>query len=72
MSDIETAARNFIQAWDGLAMGPFDASTLTCGEAEALADLFRAFGKHTSAESIMWSHSDGDEEGDDHYTGSEH
>lgn len=65
------AAERFIQAWDKLVEGPFDdtAGSLTCSEAEIVADLFWAFGREESADLFIEAHSRSDEEGDQHYAG---
>jgi hypothetical protein len=41
--------------------------TLSCSEAEAAAELFRAIGDEPTAEGILDAHADHDEPGDDHY-----
>lgn len=45
------------------------AESFTCGEIEALAGLLRAVGLGELADSMIDSHADGDDEGDDHYKG---
>ncbi len=76
MTDKEAAyeaAARFVETWAYLAESlPHDyGCTLTCREAEAMADLFRAFGRPEVAESLMESHAETDEYGDDHYEGDE-
>ena len=45
------------------------ATAFTCSEAEAIAELFRAYGREGFADHFIEVHAEGDEEGDDHYTG---
>lgn len=61
----------FVDTWEVLAESlPFDyGCTLTCSEAEALADLFRAFERPDSADALMRSHAEFDDPGDEHYEG---
>jgi hypothetical protein len=65
------AAKRFVEIWDELTEGPFDdtASSLTCEEADAVADLFRAFDRNESADHFIEVHSRSDEEDDSHYNG---
>ncbi|MFF1908594.1 hypothetical protein [Kitasatospora sp. NPDC058218] len=67
-----SAANAFVEAWttSGLAyelVGYYDC-TLTCSEAESMADLFRAFGYENTADDIIASHSESDECGDSHHS----
>ena len=70
------AAAKFVEIWDGSGLAAAlitDYSCeLTCPEAEALADLFRAFGAVDTADAIIEDHASTDEPGDEHYTESEH
>lgn len=43
------------------------ATSFSCGEIEMIAELYRAWGHDDMADSIIRSHADGDDEGDDHY-----
>jgi len=62
------AAEQFVQIWDGLVEGPFDdtAQSLTCTEAESVAELLRVFGRTEAADLFIEAHARGDEEGDSH------
>lgn len=42
-------------------------TALTCGEADTLADFFRAFGYNQAADTWIRAHAEGDDEGDEHY-----
>lgn len=44
------------------------ATSFTCSEAEAIAELLRSFGHLDAADSFIESHADGDEHGDMHCT----
>lgn len=63
------ALTNFLAIWsDGILLdniGPH----LNCTEAEALADLLRAYGENAAAESLLDGHCVSDDEGDapDHF-----
>lgn len=49
--------------WDGIA------PNLTCGEVEALADVFRAAGHDDLADEWIKAHAVSDDEGDQHHGG---
>lgn len=57
----EHAADVFGQLTDGALEG------LTCTEAEALADVFRAIDRTDVAEIVLEEHAGQDDEGDQHY-----
>ncbi|MFJ5066498.1 hypothetical protein ACIQC7_08785 [Kitasatospora sp. NPDC088556] len=66
------AADAFVETWtdSGLAwtfLGNLD-TTLSCREAEAIAELFHAFGYVNTAADIISEHADLDECGDRHHT----
>ena len=65
------AAEHFVEVWMGLAQNlPDDyGCQMTCGEADALADLFAAFGYTTDAAEIVRNHAAFDEPGDSHFIG---
>ncbi|ASJ79763.1 hypothetical protein KIY83_gp77 [Mycobacterium phage Fameo] len=73
MNDLEqkvnrqiAAFQVFIETWgDGYLAGDM-ADKLTCIEAEAIAELFRAFGETRTAEAWIESHAYGDDCGDMH------
>ncbi|MGW5773135.1 hypothetical protein ACWEVY_28785 [Streptomyces longwoodensis] len=56
----QAAAAAFVKEWthSGLASGLIDdySCTLTCGEAETYSGLFRSFGYHGTADSILADH----------------
>lgn len=59
------AAKAFAdRSWEGLCD---EATGFSCGEAESIADLFRAVGYPESADLFIERHSFGDEPEDDHY-----
>lgn len=64
------AATKFVAAWQYLAPTLVDDYTchLQCSEAEALAELFRAFGRLHIADEVLAAHSAHDDPGDSHYT----
>lgn len=67
------AAEAFVKGWGYLAIDlhtSYDC-TMTCGEAEALADLFIAFGQEETAAEVLRLHTESDEPGDAHYSGPE-
>lgn len=45
-----------------------NAERFTCGEAEALFDLYTVMGRSDAGDRFMESHAAGDDEGDDHLT----
>lgn len=63
------AAQKFVNVWRVSLPAPDGDGycTLQCNEAEALADLFRAFGHDNMADEVMYRHSISDEPGDIHY-----
>jgi hypothetical protein len=64
--EINDALVEFLLEWDGYTafdIGPH----LSCGEADALARLFRAFEQNDTAGALMESHSVSDDEGDSHF-----
>ena len=69
--DAATVLREFTKVWGEIATClPADYDCfLTCIEAEALADLFRAVGDDETADYIIAEHASGDDEGDAHYAG---
>ncbi|MDI3407957.1 hypothetical protein [Streptomyces cavernicola] len=65
---IETATV-FVDAWQHLAPTltyDYDCH-LQCSEADALAELFRAFGHQDIADEVIAAHAAHDEPGDSHY-----
>jgi hypothetical protein len=64
-----SAARHFTETWRELAAGlPDDYEChMNCAEANAAADLWRAFGDPGTANALMLAHSAHDEEGDQHW-----
>ncbi|OII61197.1 hypothetical protein BJP40_06630 [Streptomyces sp. CC53] len=63
------AARNFVDTWAELAQflpNDYDC-TMQCAEADALAELFRAFGKGAIADEILSAHAEHDGPDDPHY-----
>lgn len=67
---IVEAAKGFVQGWEYLVQDLHHAydCTMTCNEAEVLADLFRVFGKDDLADYIIEEHTSTDEPGDAHYS----
>lgn len=66
----QLAVELFLKAWggaDGCYLAGDIAPSLTCVEAEALADLLLAFGDEDAAEGWLSAHAEGDDEGDMHY-----
>lgn len=57
----EISSGNWAYTWDDVA------PRFTCGEAEALADLFRSVGHDGMAERLLDAHCEEDDEGDQHY-----
>lgn len=59
----------FTQAWGDLASSLVDdyGCTMTCAEADALADVFRSVGEDNTAEAILESHARTDDAGDGHF-----
>lgn len=68
---VMSAVAEFAEVWGGLIETlPHDyGCTLTCGEAEAAAALFRAIGDEPTAGGILDAHADHDDRGDAHYKG---
>jgi hypothetical protein len=64
------AVVKFFNTWGSDTLGDI-ATSLTCTEAEAMADLLRAFGHERTAEWFIKDHAAGDDEGDLHYEGEE-
>lgn len=63
------AVSQFLKSWggdDGTYLAGDIATKLTCGEAEALADLLLAFGDEKASQDWLSAHSFGDECGDMH------
>lgn len=59
----------FLDIWDDADMLHTIASSLTCPEADALAQLLDAYDRHRAAEAVLARHRETDEEGDEHYQG---
>ncbi len=59
------ALDNFFAAIGSDTLGDI-ATSLTCSEAEAVADLFASFGYGNTAEAFIESHAEGDDCGDMH------
>jgi cell division septum initiation protein DivIVA len=70
-SEIEDAARYFADTWSELLPSLPDSygCELTCGEANAAADLYRSLSDDATAAAILAAHGAYDEEGDEHYHG---
>ncbi|HLJ99532.1 MAG TPA: hypothetical protein VKU39_06445 [Streptosporangiaceae bacterium] len=68
---ITSAARSFTETWHELLTGLPDSYDchMTCGEAEAAADLYRALGDGQAAGAIIAAHAAHDDEGDSHFSG---
>lgn len=68
-SGVAAAARAFCETWAELAPDLPDSygRHLTCGEADTLADLYRAAGDDTRADAIEAAHAAHDQPGDAHY-----
>ncbi|MEU9871084.1 hypothetical protein AB0C87_24855 [Actinomadura sp. NPDC048021] len=71
--EIALAVVLFTEVWGELAVSlPDDYSChMTCTEAEALADVFRAGGQDRTAEMILANHAAHDEPDDLHFQGEE-
>ena len=64
---LEAALEEFVEVFgDGYAVSDI-ATALTCREADALASLLREVGKPDAADSLIESHAEGDDEGDEHF-----
>lgn len=63
------AVLHFADTWRELMSGLPDSytCTLTCGEANAAADLYRALGDEDTAAFLLAAHAAYDEDGDEHY-----
>jgi hypothetical protein len=68
---IADAARYFAETWAELLPGLPDSYSceMTCSEAEAAADLYRALGDDTTAAAIITAHAEHDTEEDAHWGG---
>ena len=64
-----TAVSYFAETWRELLADLPDSYTchLTCAEANAAADLYRALGDEDTAASLLAAHAAYDEDGDEHY-----
>lgn len=67
--EIADAARLFCETWTGLAQDLPDiyGCTLSCAEANVLADLYRATGDDGTADAVIAEHAAHDQPGDSHY-----
>lgn len=63
----QDALANFFEAWGDGYLANDLGEKLTCREADAIAELFSAFGKDKDAEQWIDSHSFSDDEGDEHW-----
>ena len=61
------AIAEFLLVWGDDMLAHHLAEKLTCHEAEALAELFRAFGREDEADMWISAHAEGDDIDDDHY-----
>ena len=68
---IPPEVRHFAETWAELLTSLPDnyECHMTCAEANAAADLYRALGDDDTAAAILGAHADHDEEGDQHYHG---
>lgn len=64
--DVMSTVEQFCETWGGGHLSCDVADKLTCIEAEALAELFAAFGDERSAQQWVRDHSWGDDCGDLH------
>jgi len=68
-----SAATKFVMVWAGSGLASDlirdYGCTLTCSEADAMAELFKVFGYPEIASVILEDHSKYDEPGDLHYVG---
>lgn len=65
--DLTTAARRLADVFGCETLGSDVGTHMTCGEAEALADVIRAAGDPQGAEAFLRGHGETDDEGDEHY-----
>lgn len=75
-ADIVEACAPFIAAFARLMQMDRDAfgmiaEQFSCSEIETIANLYRANGDESTAEGLIEAHAEGDEEGDDHYHGTD-
>ena len=63
------ALDTFLEVWTADVLLEDIATQLTCTEADALDNLLRASGQYAAAESLISSHAEGDDEGDQHFRG---
>lgn len=61
----QTVLDGFIDVLNEWTMMP--CPSFTCSEAERLAALARAAGYPDTADALLYAHSEGDDEGDDHF-----
>lgn len=63
------ATIDFLEVWTNDTLLEDIASQLTCSEANALADLLRAYNYPEDADAMLSAHAEGDDEGDEHFRG---
>lgn len=63
------ALNTFLDTWQDGHQASDLAQKLTCGELDALAELFRENGRDDIADQWIESHAPGDEQGDSHFAG---
>lgn len=61
------AVLDFLEVWLNDTLLEDIATQLTCSEADALADLLRAYEHPEDVERLLSAHAEGDDEGDSHY-----
>lgn len=68
---IEEAAAVFLEQFSSSDLAAEVASTLTCSEVDALANLLSAQGADAESAAAYWlaAHAENDDEGDAHYQG---
>lgn len=62
----DDVAQDFVSAFDGYVAGDV-ATSLNCGETEALAAMLTALGREDLGATWIEAHARGDEEGDSHH-----
>ncbi len=61
------AVIDLLEVWTNDTLLEDIATQLTCKEADALADLLRAYHYEDEAASLLSAHAEGDDEGDKHW-----
>jgi hypothetical protein len=63
------ATADFLTVWTADTLLEDIATALSCSEMDALYDLLVEYGKRDAALSLLEAHREGDDEGDEHFTG---